>query len=35
MDNDPTEAVTESAKAVQEVAKTGGKLIDASGCVGG
>jgi hypothetical protein len=35
MDNDPTEAVTESAKALQEVAKTGGKLIDASGRVGG
>ena len=35
MDNDPTEAITESAKALQEVAKTGGKLIDASGRVGG
>jgi Abortive infection alpha len=35
MDNDPTEAVTEGAKALQEVAKTGGKLIDASGRVGG
>lgn len=35
MDNDPTEAISESAKAVQEVAKAGGKLIDASGRVGG
>jgi hypothetical protein len=35
VDNDPTETITESAKAVQEVAKTGGKLIDASGRVGG
>ncbi len=35
MDNDPTEAITESAKALQEVAKTGGKLIDASGRAGG
>jgi hypothetical protein len=35
MDDDPTKAITESAKAVQEVAKTGGKLIDASGRVGG
>jgi hypothetical protein len=35
MDNDPIEAITEGAKAFQEVAKTGGKLIDASGRVGG
>ena len=35
VDNDPTEAITESAKALQEAAKTGGKLIDASSRVGG
>jgi len=35
MDNDPTEAITESVKALREVAETGGKLIDASGRVGG
>ena len=34
-DNDPTKAVTESAKAVQEVAKAGGKAIDASRSLGG
>jgi len=35
MANDPTEAITESAKAIREVAETGGKLIDASRGVGG
>ena len=35
MTNDPTEAITESAKALQEVAKTGGKVVDASRRVGG
>lgn len=35
MDDDPTKAISESAKAIQEVAKTGGKLVDASGSVGG
>ena len=35
MINDPTEAVTESAKALQEVAKAGGKAVDASRSVGG
>ena len=35
MINDPTESVTESAKALQEVAKAGGKAVDASRSVGG
>jgi hypothetical protein len=35
MSGDPTEAVTESAKALQELAKAGGKAIDASRSVGG
>jgi hypothetical protein len=34
MVNDPTEAITESAKALREITNTGGKLIDASGRVG-
>lgn len=35
MNNDPIEVITDSAKAVQEAAKTGGKLIDAAGRAGG
>ena len=35
MSGDPTEAITESAKALQEVAKAGGKAVDASRSVGG
>lgn len=35
MTSDPIEAMTESAKALQEVAKTGGKAVDASRSVGG
>lgn len=35
MDNDPSDMITEGAKAVQELAKTGGKVIDASSRAGG
>jgi hypothetical protein len=35
MDSDPIEAVTQGAKAVQEVAKATGKVVDASGRAGG
>ena len=35
MDNDPSAMITESAKAIQELAKTTGKVVDASGQVGG
>ena len=35
MSNDPIDAIADSAKAVQEAAKTGGKLIDAAGRAGG
>lgn len=35
MSGDPNEVITESAKALQELAKTGGKAIDASRGVGG
>lgn len=35
MSTDPTEVITESAKAFAEIAKTGGKVVDASTCAGG
>ena len=35
MNTDPIETVSDSAKAVQEAAKTGGKLVDAAGRLGG
>ncbi len=35
MSTDPIEMITESAKAAQEIAKTGGKVVDTSNRVGG